>query len=243
MPGTGRPGRRAWLRARRGPPGLWLAPVLLALAAAAPLPGVGLSDGRQAVSSAAAPWSALARLQVPGMARCTAVMVAPRIALTAGHCLWSDRLLRWVRPDTVYVLAGYERGRFTGLARAQTYRIAPGNDVAEIILDRPLANPVLGFAWAPPPGTPAMLGGYNQDRNEIIEADTRCRILSDNGLLVRHDCEGTHGTSGAPLLVRGSDGIWQIGGIQTAAFVGQRGGIAVAMASLRRWLYPQEAPP
>lgn len=217
--------------------------LFLAAAAPAPLPGVGPRDGRRMVDADAPPWSSLARLQVPGMSRCTAVMVAPRIALTAGHCLWSGRLRRWVRPDMIYVLPGYDRGRYTGVARAQTYRIAPGTDVAEVILDRPLPVNILGFDWLPPPGTPAMLGGYNQDRNEIIEADTGCHILSDNGLLLRHDCEGTHGTSGAPVLVRGPDGMWRIAGIQTAAFIGHRGGIAVAAASLRTWLFPQGAPP
>ena len=220
----------------------WLPLLALLLAAAAPLPGVGPRDRRRVVDADAAPWSSLARLQVPGVSRCTAVMVASRIALTAGHCLWSARLRRWVPPDMIYVLPGYDRGRFTGVARAQAYRIAPGTDVAEVILDRPLSVTILGFDWAPPPGTWAMLGGYNQDRNEIIEADTGCRILSDNGILLRHTCEGTHGTSGAPVLVRGADGMWRIAGIQTAAFIGHRGGIAVAAASLRAWLFPQGAP-
>ena len=215
----------------------WLAgPLLLVLLAAGPLPGVGPTDGRRLVDPAVAPWDALARLQVPGTVRCTAVLVAPRLALTAAHCLWSARLRRFVPPDMVHVLTRYERGRFAGHALAASWRIAPDSDVAAVTLAGPIGHAVLALAPAPAAGTPAMLGGYNQDREEVIEADSDCRILADDGRLLRHDCAGTHGTSGAPLLVRGADGAWRVAGIQTGAIVGGRGGIAVAAASLQAWL-------
>lgn len=211
----------------------------LALLAAAPLPGVGPADGRHAVDPAAAPWSALARLQVPGTTRCTAVLLAPRLALTAAHCLWSARLRRFVPPDMVHVLRRYERGDYAGHSIAASWRIAPGQDVAAVTLAEPLRGPTLRLAPLPVPGTPAMLGGYNQGRNEVIEADTACHILAEGGALLRHDCEGTHGTSGAPLLVRGADGQWQVAGIETRAVVAGRGGIAVAAAGLQPWLAEQ----
>lgn len=211
----------------------------LALLAAAPLPGVGAHDDRAVVDARASPWDALARLQVPGMARCTAVMIGPRTALTAAHCLWSARLRRFVPPDMMHVLTRYARGGYGGHAVAASVRIARGLDVAEVTLAAPLGPAVLGFAPPPAPGTPAMLGGYNQDRVEVIEADTACHVLADSGVLLRHDCEGTHGTSGAPLLVRGADGGWRIAGLQVAAFVHGRGGVAVSAAALQAWLAQQ----
>ena len=213
----------------------------LALLAAAPLPGVGRRDGRRVVDAAATPWAALARLQVPGTSRCTAVLLTPRLVLTAAHCLWSAHLRRFVPPDMVHVLRRYDRGAYAGHSIAASWRIAPGKDVAAVTLSRPLRGPTLRLAPLPAPGTPAMLGGYNQDRNEVIEADTGCHILADDGALLRHDCEGTFGTSGAPLLVRGTDGAWQVAGIQTQALVAGRGGVAVAAAGLQAWLAAPEA--
>ena len=213
------------------------------LLAAAPLPGVGVHDARRVVNAAVAPWDALARLQVPGTSRCTAVLIGPRTALTAAHCLWSAHLGRYVPPDMVHVLARYARGGFAGHAIALRTRIARDLDVAAVTLAAPVGGATLGFATPPAPGTPAMLGGYNQDRAEVIEADTGCRVVADDGALLRHDCEGTHGTSGAPLLVRGADGAWRIAGLQVAAFAHRRGGIAVSAATLQAWLAQDGATP
>ena len=225
------------------PGGGWRVLLVLALLAAAPLPGVGGHDDRIVVAADAPPWSALARLQIPGVGRCTAVLIGPRTALTAAHCLWSARLHRFVPPDMIHVLTRYSRGAFAFHTLAAGYRIAPGSDVAAVTLAAPPGGVVLGFAPPPPPGTPAMLGGYNRDRMEVIEADTACHITGRDGALLGHDCAATFGTSGAPLLVRGRDGAWAIAGIQTRAFVGRSGGIAVAAATLQAWLNAAGVPP
>jgi protease YdgD len=228
-------------RRSRGP---LLAPLLaLLLLGATPLPGVGAADGRRPVDPAAAPWNALARLQVPGVARCTAVLIGPRTALTAAHCLFSPHLGRFVPPDMVHVLTRYAREDFAAHSRAAAYRIAPGQDVAAVTLATPIGAATLGFAALPPRGAPAMLGGYNQDRMEVPEADLACHVLDVGAGLIRHDCAGTHGTSGAPLLVRNDEGGWAVAGIETRALVGGRGGIAVAAAALQAWLTGVEAAP
>ncbi len=215
---------------------LFLVLLALLLPAAAPLPGIGPTDGRRPVDPETPPWTALARLQVPGAARCTAVLIAPRTALTAAHCLFSPHLHRFVPPDMVHVLTRYGREAFAAHAVAAGYRIAPAEDVAAVTLSAPVGSAVLALAALPAPGTPAMLGGYNQDRIEVIEADTACHIAAVTATLIRHDCAGTRGTSGAPLLVRGGDGAWAIAGIATRAIIGGRGGIAVAAAALPAWL-------
>ena len=220
------------------------APLLaLLLLGATPLPGVGTADGRRPVDPAAAPWNALARVQVPGVARCTAVLIGPRTALTAAHCLFSRHLGRLVPPDMVHVLTRYAREDFAAHALAVAYRIAPGQDVAAVTLAAPIGAATLGFAALPRPGTAAMLGGYNQDRIEVPEADLACHVLDVGAGLIRHDCAGTHGTSGAPLLVRNGDATWAVAGIETRAMVGGRGGIAVAAAALQAWLAGTESAP
>ena len=217
---------------------------LLVLAGAAPaLPGVGASDGRVAVIATDMPWRALARLQVPGETRCTAVLIAGGTALTAAHCLWGRHTGRFVPAASVHVLTGYAAGRFAHHAIASAYHRAADDtarpaaverDFAVVTLAEPIGDAVLPLADADPPvGTPVMLGGYNQDRAEVIEADTRCQIVGVAPGRLVHDCAGTRGTSGAPLLARRADGAWEVVSLQVAAFTDHAGGIAVPASRLR----------
>ena len=213
----------------------------LFLAGAAPaLPGVGTADGRTIVDPVAVPWRSLARLQVPGEARCTAVVVGPRTVLTAAHCLWGRRLRRYMPAASVHVLTGYAAGRFARHSLAVGYRLGaerpngPETDFAVVTLAEPIGDAPLALADSDPAvGTGVVLGGYNQDRAEVIEADLTCAITGHVGGRLLHGCDATHGTSGAPLLARGPDGGWRIVGLQVAAFVGRAGGIAVAPSRLR----------
>jgi protease YdgD len=213
-------------------------------AAAAMLPGVGPTDRRTSVDGTEAPWNAVARLQIPGVSRCSAVLVGPRTAITAAHCLWNRRLNRFAPAGSVHVLTRYSRGRFAAHSLAAAVHIAPGYDparsetasaadIAVVTLAEPIATDTLPLAGAVPVGAAVMLGGYNQDRRELIDADTDCRVVRLAGALLEHDCEGTRGTSGAPLLVRGADGVWRVAGLQVAAFTEHSGGVAVSAATLQ----------
>ncbi len=208
----------------------------MALAAAAPaLPGVGGTETRMTVDATALPWRALARLQVPGESRCTSVMVGPRTALTAAHCLTGPRTHRPVPPASVHVLIGYAGGQFARHSIATSYRLdGRGADVAVVTLADPIGADTLRLADADPPtGTAVVLGGYNRDRAEVIEADMSCRVIDATSARLVHDCAGTFGTSGAPLLGRAADGAWRIVGLQVAAFTDHIGGIAIPASRLR----------
>ncbi len=213
---------------------------------AADLPGIGASDDRVRVDVHVAPWDAVARLQIPGIDRCTAFLVAPRTAVTAAHCLWGARLRRFVPAEAVHLLTGYASGAYALHSVAASYRIGPGYDPARpyatigadfavVTLASPLvtAGQALRLDAAPAaPGTRLVLGGFSQDRAEILLADRACQVTGDavdaqGRMLLRHDCSATHGTSGAPVLVAEPDGTWRVVGVQVAARIGGPGGEAV----------------
>ena len=226
----------------------------------ASLPGVGGEERRAPVDIGAMPWAALVRLQVPGVSRCTAFQVDPQTAVTAAHCLYGRRLGHFVPAGSVHLLLGYDKGGFVRHEVAASYAVPPGYDpdagplagaldVAVIRVRDPLAPvgrtlPLVGGVL--PLGTPLVLGGYGQDRAEAILADTACTLQGYAGegraAVLVHDCEGTHGTSGAPVLMRDADGTWQVARVQTTARKDGAGGTAVP-ASVVWDLFRMAGPP
>lgn len=208
-------------------------------------PGVGPRDGRAAIDVGVAPWASVVRINTEAGTHCTGAVIAARAVVTAAHCLVAPRTGRLVRAERVHVLVGYDRGKFGTHARATAIVIGPGfaperrgppgADWAILHLDRALPSAPLPFALDAQPGTPAMLGGWQRDRAEVLLGDTACKIealLRDaSGPLLKHDCGATSGASGGPLLVRASAG-WAIAGIAILAQSTASGGLAVAAASV-----------
>ena len=214
------------------------------------MPGIGANDPRQRVNQAEAPWRALGRVQTELGGRCTGVLVAPDRVLTAAHCLVAPRSGRFVQPGSVHFLLGYDRGEWAARARVTAFAIGAGYepdrgpagaDWAVLTLDRRIGTPdrILPLLrQAPPPRTAVMLGGYQQDRPEVVMADTACRVIglqrhaSGHQTLV-HDCAGTRGASGAPLLARTADGRgWGVVGVLSSVSADIALGHAVPAAAV-----------
>lgn len=210
---------------------------LPALAQAPALPGIGAQDRRAAVDTTEAPWRSLVKVQTNLGSRCTGVLVAPRRVVTAGHCLL-NRAQQFLPASSLHVLFGYDRGDYREHRTVASLAVGGpfdpsrrpeglARDWAVLTLsgDAPAGVEPLPLVRVPPePGTPLMLGGYSQDKAQIITADTACAALGvaqtqGRSSLLIHDCNGTRGVSGAALLVRvpNGQGAWGVAGIAVAA--------------------------
>jgi protease YdgD len=212
--------------------------------------GVGADDPRGTVDPAQAPWNSLVKVQTNLAGSCTGVLVAPRRVLTAAHCLFNRKTRALFPAQSLHALFGYQRGEYSlhrGVAR---YVVDPlydgrrpgamlGRDWAVLVLDgdAPPGLPMLPVAGAAPAaGSAIMMAGYNQDRVHVLMADRHCsagKLAADAGLpVLLHDCSGTFGTSGAPLL-QAAGGRWQVVGITVAGIGDGRQKAAVPPAAFR----------
>jgi protease YdgD len=209
--------------------------------------GAAGADRRAVVDPNRPPWDAVVKVQTNIGARCTGVLIAPAMILTAAHCLYNPRTLAFLEPVSLHVLVGYQRGvyrwhrlvsRFdigSGFARGKRPPIA---DWARLELAEPIPNAVAPLPLAkiePLAGMAVALAGYNQDRAQLLLADLACHVIravgEGRGTLIAHDCAATRGTSGAPLLLR-QNGVWAVLGINIAA--GKETNLALSTAAIAR---------
>jgi protease YdgD len=171
------------------------------------LPGIHGEDERRLTDSTTYPWRAIGRVNRTTGGFCTGTVVAPFYVLTAAHCLWNKRAGKWLRPDALHFLAGYNRGAYVAHATVTDYQLAPGHpghpnpqrasavhdwallrlsssmaDVTGIIplMDIPAGELTeLGSSGEsePPVGT-VLQAGYSQDKAHILSRHDPCAVVS-----------------------------------------------------------------
>lgn len=165
-------------------------------------------------------WRAVGRLDT-GVSFCTATLIAPDLALTAAHCLFSDAGARLPDADLRF-FAGLRDGQAQAIRRVAYSAVLPGyarpfgqgdigavaQDVALLALDPSGADdvqPITGRGRAAP-GDAVTLVSYGMRREGFASIEENCRILSQQGGVQALSCHVVAGSSGAPVVALEPDG-------------------------------------
>ena len=181
------------------------------------VPGLARADHRLQVPVSQYPWSVVARVTF-GHGWCSAVMIGPKLAVTAAHCLWNKVTGRRMEARALSVVVGWDRGIPVDGSGVADVVVSPdwptgapahygpaeaAHDWMLLALDKPLGDRVgwVGLAASAQPGLEVTAIGYGEDRKHITTAHVGCHLLRKQAAGVwLHDCDAVHGDSGGPVL-------------------------------------------
>lgn len=192
-----------------------------------------------------APWDAIGQLETESGNLCTATLISPHLALTAGHCLLKPPSGKADRPVAL---------RFVSLKGGWRYEIHDIEGRVESSLGRRLKAD--GDGWIVPPSaapddfglivlrnppsaiTPLPLftgdrealtealrkmgrrvtqSGYPEDHLETLYSHRDCLVTGwAQRSVLSHQCDTLPGDSGSPLMLNTDNG-WQLIGVQSSA--------------------------
>ncbi len=205
----------------------------------------GHDDRTRVTDPTHSPWDAIGQLETASGNLCTATLITPQLALTAGHCLLVPPN---GKPDTAVAL------RFVSLKGSWRYEIHGIEGRVPASLGRRLKAD--GDGWIVPPSaaswdfglvvlrnppsgiTPLPLftgdkdaltaalkaadrkvnqAGYPEDHLDVLYTHQDCIVTgwAQTGVL-SHQCDTLPGDSGSPLMLKTADG-WQGIGVQSSA--------------------------
>lgn len=176
-------------------------------------------------------WEAVGRLDIGGTGFCTGALIAPRLVLTAAHCLYDRDTKQRIDHGNVQFLAGWRNGRagaYRDIRRAVVHPdfIYDGdvssdrvrNDLALLELQQPIRNTTIEpFATAarPRPGNSVGVVSYAKDRSEAPSLQEVCKVIAQQEGVLVTSCSVDFGSSGAPIFIF-ADGVAQIVSVVSA---------------------------
>jgi protease YdgD len=205
----------------------------------------GHDDRVKVTNPTQSPWDAIGQLETASGNLCTATLISPHLALTAGHCLLTpprgklDKpvALRFVSQKGVwrYEIHGIEGRVEPSLGK----RLKPDGegwivpssaapwDFGLIVLRYPPSGitPLPLFAGDKDALTAALKtanrqvtqSGYPLDHLDSLYTHDNCVVTGwAQSTVLSHQCDTLPGDSGSPLMLKTADG-WQLIGVQSSA--------------------------
>ncbi|PWC16317.1 trypsin-like serine peptidase [Brenneria corticis] len=191
------------------------------------------------------PWQAIGQLETASGNLCTATLISPHLALTAGHCVLTPPDGKPDRPVALRFLATdsgwrYESTALEALVNKKLSDLLEADGEGWVVT--PAAAPwdyaLIRLAQTPPDITPLPMwqgsrraliqalaqnkrrvtqAGYPEDHQNTLYRHQDCLITGwIQSAVVSHRCDTLPGDSGSPLILHTASG-WVLMGIQSSA--------------------------
>lgn len=203
-------------------------------------------DDRDPVPAPTAwPWQAIGQLETASGNLCTATLISPHLALTAGHCVLTPPSGKPDKPVALRFIAvngewQYETHAIEAVTNSTLHKKLQPDGEGWIVppTAAPLDYALIRLRDTPPgitplatwSGTQAELiaalaqqqakvtqAGYPEDHQEALYRHQDCVITGWAApAILSHQCDTLPGDSGSPLMLKTQQG-WQLIGIQSSA--------------------------